>query len=92
MPHRMVLALALIAAATTPVPALADKAAAGACANGLSPDARLIYEEAYPGVAAGGDLVGTIRQAATGLVKGGRIPRNSARSAAQEAGACLKRL
>lgn len=73
-------------------PARADQAAANACAAALPAEAKLIYDKALPGATAGGALKDVIRSAAMSLVKGGELSRSSARSEAEAAGACLKKL
>lgn len=86
--NALIVCLALLA----PAPALADQPAAEACAATLPVDARLIYDRALPGAAAGGDLQNVVREATVALVKGGYVSRGSARGAAQAAGQCLMQL
>jgi hypothetical protein len=69
----------------------ADKAAANACAAGLSKDAKAIYDATLPKVVPGVDLKSTVTSTTRSLAFGGTIDRGTARTSAQEAGVCLKK-
>lgn len=89
MKHLVTLAvLALLAAS----PAHADLVAAEGCAASLGADAKLIYADAKPKAAGGGDLKSIVTEVTKSLVVSGSVPRASAKAAAQAAGACLKKL
>lgn len=71
--------------------AQADKAAANACAAGLSKDARTIYDATLPKVGPGVDLKSVVTSTTRSLAFAGTIDRGTARDSAQEAGTCLKK-
>jgi hypothetical protein len=76
----------------SPAAAFADKEAAAACAAGLQPQSRAIFDATLAKLGAGtGEKPGEILKAETiALVKAGTLPQDGAKTAAQEAGACLK--
>ena len=74
------------------VPALAGPVEGKTCAEGLSTQARLIYEAAAPEVKPGEKPAGVIRDKTRALVMSGKIPREVAQARAEEAGACLLKL
>lgn len=84
-------AAALIGASTGQI-ARADTAAAETCAATLSADSKAIYAAVAPGVTAESVLGDVIRDATIGLVMAGSLDRDSARPAAEAAGACLVHL
>jgi hypothetical protein len=84
-----ILALALALATCG---ARADTATATSCADGLSVDARTIFDTVAPGVKQADDPRAFIKTKVVALVEAGRIGRFSARSNAQAAGDCLKML
>ncbi len=68
--------------------ALADKAAADACAAGLSPDAKAIYSASIGSIGSG-DLKSVVTATTKSLVSAGTIARGTARDSAMAAGQCL---
>ena len=70
----------------------AHAASAEACAAGLSPAAKAIYDAAAPGFAASPDPRGLVRDKTIGLVQAGTIGQGEARDDAMAAGGCLKML
>ncbi|MDR6950756.1 hypothetical protein J2X65_000099 [Ancylobacter sp. 3268] len=77
-------ALVLVAA-----PALADKAAADACAAGLNADGKAIYAASFASISSGGDVRGVVTDKTRSLAMGGKIDRGAARTNAEAAGKCL---
>ncbi len=71
-------------------PALANRAAADACAARLSAESKLIYAATIGAVAPGVDLKEIVRSKTRGLVMAGKLNRGQALAAAEAAGACLK--
>lgn len=84
------LALATLGMAGTP--ALADKAAADACAAGLDAQASAVYQATASGFAAAADKRGFVTEKVRGLVTAGTLSMGSARPAAEAAVACLEKL
>jgi hypothetical protein len=76
----------------TPVLAHADQAAATACSARLSDGGKLVYEKVAPSVAPQTDLKEAITAVLRPLVMNGSMKREQARTAAEEAGECLKLL
>lgn len=72
------------------VPSLADRAAADACAAGLSADSKLIYDATIASVQPNIVLKDVIRAKTRALVMDSKISRGKAQAAAEAAGACLK--
>ena len=70
-------------------PALADRAAADACAAGLNAEAKAIYDASI-GSIGGGNLKGVVTDATKSLVAAGTVSKSTARSSAMAAGACLQ--
>jgi hypothetical protein len=70
--------------------ALADPAAAQACAGQLSKDARTIFDTTLPQLGASTDLRGLVTDTTRTLAASGRIDRATARSSAIAAGQCLR--
>jgi membrane fusion protein, multidrug efflux system len=64
--------------------------AADACAAGLPPEAKAIYAAAAPEFAASADPRALVKAKVADLVKAGAVQRDSARSSAMAAGACLR--
>jgi hypothetical protein len=83
--------LALLAV-ITPTLANADQDTATACSNGLSADGKLVYGKVAPSVTPKTDLKEALTSAVRPLVVNGRMKREQARLAAEEAGECLKLL
>lgn len=81
------IALALVAS-----PALADRSAADACAAGLSADSKSIYNAAIGQVQPGADNRAIVKGIVENMVNAGQLSMFGAKSAAQAAGACLKKL
>jgi hypothetical protein len=73
-------------------PALADRSAADACAAGLSGDSKAIYSAAIGQVQPGADNKAIVKGIVENMVSAGQLSMLSARSAAQAAGACLKKI
>lgn len=88
------MARTILAAILVLIPALAfaDTKAADACATGLSPDAKLIYDASAPGFAAAPDPKAEVKSQVQQLVLQGKIDRGAARSNAFSAGNCLRKL
>ena len=92
--HRMVPFVAMaatLACLGTARAGQVEKAAANACAAGLSKDARAIFDAALPKVAPGVDLKAMVTSTTRSLAFSGTIDRGTARESAQEAGVCLKK-
>jgi len=68
----------------------ADVAAANACAASLPKDAKAIYDATLPQVGPGVDLRSIVTSNTRHLALSGVIARDTARSSAVEAAACLK--
>ena len=83
---------ALLLVLAGPLPALADQAAASACAAGLSADGKLIYDRTAPTVTPATDLREAVIAVARPMVMEGKMTREAARPAAEAAGECLKLL
>jgi hypothetical protein len=75
--------------ALAPGVALADKAAADACAAKLTAKPKLIYDVSYPKIATA-TIPDVLKAETTKLVQAGQVSRAEARPAAEAAGACLK--
>jgi hypothetical protein len=86
---KLVLTLAVALAAS---PALADRGAADACAAGLSADSKAIYQAAIGQVQPGADNRAIVKGIVENMVASGQLGMLGAKSAAQAAGACLKKL
>jgi hypothetical protein len=85
--------LAALALALVPACAIAsDPAAATKCAGGLGPDARQIYDLVAPEVTPASNIKDLIVAKARPLVMSGKMSRDDARAAANQAGPCLKLL
>jgi ABC-type transporter MlaC component len=84
--------LAILVMALATFCARADTATATSCADGLSADARTIFDTTAPGVKTADDPRAFIKTKVVALVEAGRIGRFSARSNARAAGECLKML
>ena len=78
--------------ALTPAVAQADQAAATACSGGLSPEAKTIYGKVAPSVTPATDIKEALTSAVRPMVMNGSMKRDVARTAAEEAGECLKLL
>jgi len=90
--HRLFLAGIALVAVVPVGAAYADAGSANACAAGLAPSARAIYDAAAPGFAASNDPRGLVKATTMNLVQAGTIPMSEARADATAAGACLKKL
>ena len=88
----MIRALTLSAILMLPTTAFADKAAADACARGLSQEAKIISDAALPQVTPTAVLQDVLTTQTRGLVGSGKVQRSSARDSATSAGACLQKL
>lgn len=73
-------------------PALADRKSADACAARLPEDAGAIYKSAVGQVGPDVDNKSIVRGIAENMISAGKLSMISARSAAQAAGQCLKKL
>lgn len=82
--------LVAVAASSLVTPALADRAAADACASKLPANAKMIYAASIGGVKPGADVKDVVRTKTRSLVMDGKITRDQAMGAAQAAGACLQ--
>jgi hypothetical protein len=90
MSRWILVAFALI---LTPAAAIAaDAAAATKCAGKLGPDARQIYDLVAPDVTPDSVLKDLVMAKARPLVMSEQMTRTAARSAAMQAGPCLKLL
>lgn len=88
----LVSAFALSAPALSVSAAFADQQGAQACAAGLDPESKTIYDEVAPQVNASTDLRDVITASTRSLVASGKVARSSARTSAEAAGACLEKL
>ncbi len=75
-----------------PAFAQADQAAATACSGGLSPEAKTIYGKVAPSVTPTTDIKEALTTTVRPMVMNGSMKRDVARTAAEEAGECLKLL
>jgi hypothetical protein len=89
-PFSLIAVIAAAAVQLLSAPALADRAAADACATKLSPEAKLIFATVIGEVKPGANLPDVVRAKTRGLVMAGKLSRGQARPAAEQAGACLK--
>jgi hypothetical protein len=86
-----ILFLAAVAALSVAAgPALANRAAADACAAKLPANSKLIYAATIDSVKPSVDLTSVVRDKTRGLVMSGKLSRGEAQGAAQAAGQCLK--
>ena len=85
----IVLALAGLGLAA---PAEADQAGASACARGLPPEARAIYQDAAPYVSPTTDMRSLLKSRVKALVMAGAVQRATAHGSAVAAYGCLKHL
>jgi len=76
----------------SPIVAHADQAAATACSGGLSPEAKMIYGKVAPSVTPKTDLKEALTAVVRPMVINGSLTRDAARTAAADAGECLKLL
>jgi hypothetical protein len=88
-PHDVALTIFMV---SMPMFAHADQAAATACSASLSPDGKLVYEKVAPSVTPKTDLKEAVTSAVRPLVLNGSMKREQARTAAEEAGECLRLL
>lgn len=72
--------------------AWADQAAATACSTKLSKDGQLIYSKAAPTVTPKTDIRDAVVSVARPMVMNGSMSRDTARTAGEAAGECLKLL
>lgn len=75
--------------ALTPASALADVAAADACAGSLTAHGKMIYDATKPNIKPGVKVADEIKSATRPLVMGGKLNRSEAQPAAEAAGKCL---
>lgn len=68
----------------------ADQAAASACAAQLSKDGQLLYGKVAPTMTPKTDIKDALTSVARPMVMGGSMSRDTARTAAEAAGECLK--
>ncbi|MDB5488292.1 MAG: hypothetical protein JWQ58_2007 [Reyranella sp.] len=68
----------------------ADQAAASACAAQLSKDGQLLYGKVAPTMTPKTDIKDALTGVARPMVMGGSMSRDTARTAAEAAGECLK--
>ena len=80
------LALSLLPA----VAQAADQAAAAACSAQLSKDGQLLYDKVAPTMTPKTDIKDALTGVARPMVMGGSMSRDTARTAAEAAGECLK--
>ena len=81
-----------IAFAVLSSPALADRRAADACANGLPSESAAIYGAAVGQMGPGADARAIVKAVTMNMVSSGQLSASAARGAAMAAGACLKKL
>jgi hypothetical protein len=86
MSPRLLLCLAF---AVLPAAAQADARKAAACAGGLPPEARAIYDATAAEAAKGGDLRALLSAKVRPMVMAGQVSRGTARASAEAAGQCL---
>ena len=82
----------LILMAFSCTPAYADRKAADACAAGLPAASKQIYDQAVDKVQPGADNKAVVKQITQDMVGAGQLSMLSAKSSAQAAGGCLKKL
>ncbi len=70
-------------------PAWADRPAADRCASALPAASKTLYDGALPAVMRGTAVADALRSVARPLVMNGSMTRDTARTAAEAAGACL---
>jgi len=70
----------------------ADQAAATACSAKLSKDGQLLYGKVAPTMTPQTDIKDALTSVARPMVMGGSMSRDTARTAAEAAGECLKLL
>lgn len=68
----------------------ADQAAASSCAAQLSKDGQLLYGKVAPTMTPKTDIKDALTSVARPMVMGGSMSRDTARTAAEAAGECLK--
>ena len=83
---------ALLFALLLPLPALADMADARACADGLSPSAKIIYSESLKAMRSGKDPKDAVNQEVRRLVANGTLKREWARDVTAAAVQCMRKL
>ncbi len=88
--RKLVLIAAILLVA--PLQAFADPAAAVKCRAGLAPDAKLIYDAAFPLVTPTTVIRDVLKQQTRSLVIAGKVKRATARDNAKAAGECLRLL
>lgn len=74
------------------VPALAGEAEATACAASLDANGKIVFEATLPDVAGGAEVKASVKAHTKALVQAGKLTRETAKPAAQSAGACLQLL
>ena len=73
-------------------PALADRKAADGCAASLPAGSKEIYAQAVDKIKPGADNKAIVKAIAENMVSTGQLSMLSAKTTAQAAGACLKKL
>lgn len=86
---KTILASAALLLAFGAGPALADRAAADACAAGLNAEAKAIYDASI-GAVGSGSLKSVVTNSTKSLVAAGTVSKGTARASATAAGACLQ--
>jgi len=81
-----------VVAAVLASPAYADRKNADACAAGLSPDSKAIYAAAVGKMRRGADNEAVVTAITLSKVSSGRLSPLTAKTAAEAAGDCLKKL
>ncbi len=84
--------LLIIATGLGASPAYADRGAADACAAGLSANSKAIYAAAVGQVHPGADNKAIVKGIVENMVSSGQLGMLNAKSEAQAAGVCLKKL
>ena len=89
---RLTFAIALSAAFLPALAHAADQAAAQACSANLPKDAQGIYAQVAPTVTPKTNLKDALTAVVRPMVMNGSMSRDAARTAAEQAGACLEHL
>jgi uncharacterized protein (DUF2267 family) len=89
---RLTVAIALSLVALPSLAGAADQAAAQACSANLPKDAQGIYAKVAPTVTPKTDLRDAVTSVVRPMVMNGSMSRDAARTAAEQAGACLEHL
>jgi hypothetical protein len=76
----------------TSSPAWADRKVADACAASLSPESKAVYDAVVAQVKPGADNKAIAESVVKGMVADGKLSLFSAKSTAEPAGECIKKL